>query len=369
VEIFRRVRELKGPLLLHIITQKGRGYGPAEKDPQKFHGISVFDKETGEVLPGSTPPAPTYTGVFGESLVALGERFPNLYAITAAMADGTGLKRFAERFPDRFIDVGIAESHAVCMAAGLACEGLKPVVAIYSTFMQRAYDQVIHDVCLQNLPVVLVMDRGGLVGEDGETHQGAFDLSFLRCVPNLVVMAPANADEMRHMLLTAVEHDGPVALRYPRSPVEGVPLGGEFHALPLGKGIVTREGGDYALAAVGRMVPGAEKAWETLRAEGLAGTVINMRFVRPLDRELLLSVSRRVPALWTLEENSVVGGFGTACLEALQEAGLADRVRGMIGIPDRFIEHGKPSILREECGLEPDQVAQAVRQALRGGSR
>ncbi len=369
VEIFRRVRELKGPILLHVVTQKGRGYEPAEKDPEKFHGVAVFDKETGEILPGSTPPAPTYTKVFGETLVAMGERFPKLYAITAAMADGTGLKAFSERFPERFIDVGIAESHAVCMAAGLACEGLKPVVAIYSTFLQRAYDQVIHDVCMQNLPVVFVLDRGGIVGEDGETHQGVFDLSFLRCVPNLVVMAPTNADEMRHMLLTALEHEGPVVLRYPRSPVEGVPFMGEIRSLPLGKGVVTREGPDYGLLAVGRMVPVAEKAWEILKDEGCTGTVANMRFVKPVDRELLRALAGRVPALWSLEENAVIGGFGTACLEALREEGLSGKLRGCLGVPDRFLEHGKPALLREECGLEPPQVARIVREGLEGGRK
>ncbi len=366
VEIFKKVKQLKGPILLHIVTQKGKGYGPAEENPEKFHGVTVFDKGTGKSTAVPVPDAaPAYTKVFGDALIELAKDHPNLVGITAAMPEGTGLKKFGETFPSRYIDVGIAEGHAVCMAAGLACEGIKPVVAIYSTFLQRAYDQIIHDVCLQKLPVVFALDRGGLVGEDGETHQGAYDLSYLRCVPNMTVMVPSDENELRNMLSTAVGHNGPIALRYPRGNGEGVKIEDGFKKLEIGKGELLCEGKDYALLAVGRMVGVAKQVRDILKKEGLEGFAANMRFVKPLDEKLLLSIAAKTKVLLTLEENSVIGGFGSAVLEALQKNNVADIAVKCLGIPDRFIEHGKPQLQRELCGLEPAQVAEAVRKMLK----
>ncbi len=365
VDIFQQVKELKGPIMLHVVTQKGKGYGPAEENPEKYHGVSVFDKQTGTISPAAPAAAPSYTKVFGDTLVELAKDHPNLVGITAAMPEGTGLKKFGETFPDRFIDVGIAEGHAVCMAAGLACEGVKPVVAIYSTFLQRAFDQIIHDVCLQKLPVVFALDRGGLVGEDGETHQGVYDLSYLRCVPNMVVMAPADENELRHMLYTAVEYNGPIALRYPRGNGEGVALDTSFKKLEIGKGSLLEEGKDYALLAVGRMVGVAKTARALLKKEGLEGTVANMRFVKPLDERLLLSIAAKNKVILTLEENVGIGGFGSAVLEALQKNGITDCAVKVIAIPDKYIEHGKPQLQREQCGLEAPQVVEEVKRLLK----
>ncbi len=365
VEIFKRVKELKGPIMLHIVTQKGKGYAPAEENPEKFHGVSVFDKETGKlaVATGSAT-APSYTKVFGDALIELAKDHPKLVGITAAMPDGTGLKKFGELYPDRFVDVGIAEGHAVCMAAGMACEGIKPVLAIYSTFLQRAFDQIIHDVCLQKLPVVFALDRGGLVGEDGETHQGVYDLSYLRCVPNMVVMAPADENELRNMLYTAVEYNGPIALRYPRGNGEGVTLETGFKKVEIGKGLIVEEGKHFALLAIGRMVGVAKTTRALLKKEGLEGTVVNMRFVKPLDEELLVSIARKNKVLLTLEENVAMGGFGSAVLEALQKNGITDCAVKSIAIPDNFIEHGKPQLQREQCGLEASQVADEVKKLI-----
>lgn len=365
VEIFKQVKQLKGPIMLHVVTQKGKGYAPAEENPEKFHGVSVFDKLTGKTAPAIPSAVPSYTKVFGDTLIELAKDHPNLVGITAAMPEGTGLKKFGETYPDRFIDVGIAEGHAVCMAAGLACEGVKPVVAIYSTFLQRAFDQIIHDVCLQKLPVVFALDRGGLVGEDGETHQGVYDLSYLRCVPNMVVMAPADENELRHMLYTAVEYNGPIALRYPRGNGEGVALDTTFKKLEIGKGSLLEEGKDYALLAVGRMVGVAKTARALLKKEGLEGTVANMRFVKPLDERLLLSIAAKNKIILTLEENVGIGGFGSAVLEALQKNGITDCAVKVIAIPDKYIEHGKPQLQREQCGLEAPQVAEEVKRLLK----
>ncbi|HET9869870.1 MAG TPA: 1-deoxy-D-xylulose-5-phosphate synthase, partial [bacterium] len=337
IEILKRVKQLKGPVMLHVVTKKGKGYAPAEENPEKFHGVSVFDKQTGKSVAAAGPSAPTYTKVFGDAMIELAAKDPKLVAITAAMPEGTGLKAFGQRFPAQFIDVGIAEEHAVCMAAGLACEGVKPVVAIYSTFLQRAFDQIIHDVCLQKLPVVFALDRGGLVGDDGETHQGVYDLSYLRCVPNMVVMAPSDEAELRDMLHTAVQHDGPIALRYPRGNGEGVPMEAGFKTLAIGKGRLLESGNDYALLAVGRMVGVAKSARAQLKKEGLEGAVADMRFVKPLDEDLLLSLASRVKVLLTLEENVAAGGFGAAVLECLQRNGVTDCAVKLIGIPDQFI--------------------------------
>jgi 1-deoxy-D-xylulose-5-phosphate synthase len=366
VEIFKRVKELKGPIMLHVVTQKGKGYAPAEQNPEKYHGVTVFDKETGKLVaaPTSSSAPPAYTKVFGDTLIELAGLNPNVVGITAAMPGGTGLNKFGELFPDRYVDVGIAEGHAVCMAAGMACEGMKPVVAIYSTFLQRAFDQIIHDVCLQKLPVIFALDRGGLVGEDGETHQGVYDLSYLRCVPNMVVMAPSNENELRNMLYTAVEHNGPVALRYPRGNGEGVPMEKTFKKLEIGKGEILEEGSQYALLAIGRMVGVAKTAHNLLKKEGIQGAVANMRFVKPLDEKLLVSIASKTKVLLTLEENVGMGGFGSAVMEALQKNGISDCVVKQIAIPDAFIEHGKPQLQREMCGLEAPQVVSAVKLLL-----
>ncbi len=369
VEIFKQVKELKGPVLLHVVTKKGKGYGPAEENPEKFHGVTVFDKQTGKSAPPAVPAtAQAYTKVFSDAMIELAKDDPKVVGITAAMPEGTGLKRFGELYPDRFLDVGIAEGHAVCMAAGMACEGVKPVVAIYSTFLQRAYDQIIHDVCLQKLPVVFALDRGGLVGEDGETHQGVYDLSYLRCVPNLTVMAPSDENEMSDMLYTALSHPGPIALRYPRGNGEGVEIKPGFRKVEIGKGVTLEEGNDFALLAVGRMVGVAKAARAILKKEGLEGTVVNMRFVKPLDEPLLVATAKKCKVLLTLEENVGMGGFGSAVLEALQKNGITDCVVKMIAIPDQFIEHAKPQLQREQCGLEPPQVAAEVRKLLKGES-
>ncbi len=366
VEIFKRVKELKGPIMLHVVTQKGKGYAPAEQNPEKYHGVTVFDKETGKLVaaPASSSAPPAYTKVFGDALIELAGKNPNVVGITAAMPGGTGLNKFGELFPDRYVDVGIAEGHAVCMAAGMACEGMKPVVAIYSTFLQRAFDQIIHDVCLQKLPVIFALDRGGLVGEDGETHQGVYDLSYLRCIPNMVVMAPSNENELRHMLYTAVEHNGPVALRYPRGNGEGLVLDKEFKKIEIGKGEILEEGSQYAFLAIGRMVGVAKTAHNLLKKEGIQGTVANMRFVKPLDEKLLVSIAKKIKVLVTLEENVGMGGFGSAVMEALQKNGISDCVVKQIAIPDAFIEHGKPQLQREMCGLEAPQVVSAVKLLL-----
>jgi 1-deoxy-D-xylulose-5-phosphate synthase len=364
IEILKRVKELNGPVMLHVVTKKGKGYGPAEANPEKYHGVSVFDKHTGKMAVSTLPAPPSYTKVFGDAMIELAEKNEKLVAITAAMPDGTGLKPFAQRFPGRFIDVGIAEEHGVCMAGGLACEGVKPVVAIYSTFLQRAFDQIIHDVCLQKLPVVFALDRGGLVGDDGETHQGVYDLSYLRCVPNMVVMAPSDENELRNMLYTAVEHDGPIALRYPRGNGEGVALEPGFKKIEIGKGQLLEEGKDYALLAVGRMVGVAKNVRALLKKEGLEGAVANLRFVKPLDEKLILSIAAKNKILLTLEENVMAGGFGSAVLECLQKNNMSDCVVKQIGIPDEFIEHGKPQLQREHCGLEPHQIAAEVKKLL-----
>jgi 1-deoxy-D-xylulose-5-phosphate synthase len=360
VEIFRRVREIKGPILLHVITRKGKGYAPAEGNPEKFHGVAVFDPDTGLSSPAPPNGPPSYTQVFSDTMLELAEKRKDMVAITAAMPDGTGLKAFGERYPDRYFDVGIAEGHAGCMAAGLACEGLKPVVAVYSTFVQRAYDNIIHDVCMQKLPVVFALDRGGIVGEDGETHTGAFDLSFLRCVPHLVLMAPSDENEMRQMLYTAVEYEGPSALRYPRGAGEGVSMDKGFKRLEIGKGEILREGTDVALLAIGRMVGVAKRAADLLSAKGISVSVANMRFVKPLDEALVLHLAGTTKALVTLEENAIQGGFGSAVAEFLAQKTEATIPLKIIGFPDEFIEHGKPQVLREKWGLDAEGVTATI---------
>jgi 1-deoxy-D-xylulose-5-phosphate synthase len=363
VTTFENVKRLPGPLLVHVITKKGKGYELAERDPIAFHGVSAFDPATG--LAKKAPGRPSYTAVFAKALIDLAADDPRIVAITAAMPEGTGLNHFAKAFPDRYYDVGIAEQHAVTFAAGLAADGIRPVVAIYSTFLQRAYDQVVHDVCLQNLPVTFCLDRGGLVGEDGATHHGVFDLAYLRHVPNLVVMAPKDENELRHMLLTAVLHPGPAAIRYPRGEGEGIEQDARIVPLPIGRGEVVRDGDDVALIAIGAMVPVAARAADVLRDKGVSAAVINARFVKPLDRELLIGYAERVRRVVTIEDHALMGGFGSAILELFEEADVRGIDVRRIGLPDAFIEHGAQKVLRHQHGLDPDGVAQRVLAFLR----
>lgn len=363
-EIFTRARELEGPILIHICTKKGKGYRPAEENPGKFHGIGKFDPATGESAKKSG--APSYTSVFSKALVALGDKNPNIVAITAAMPSGTGLDAFKEHYPSRYFDVGIAEEHAVTLAAGLAADGKHPVVALYSTFAQRAYDQLMHDVCLQNLPVTLCLDRAGLVGADGPTHHGAFDLSYLRQMPNMTVFVPKDEEELRHMLASAVSMDSPTAVRYPRGAGRGVALTSDFSKIPVGRAETLREGADIALLAVGTMVARAERTAELLAAEGYNPAVINMRFVKPLDTALLAELAHSHRLLVTLEENSLLGGFGSAVAEYLADSNLlkdADLLR--FGLPDSFIEQGTQDELLELCGLTPAAMAEKIKERIK----
>ncbi len=365
VETLSQVRQMQGPILLHVHTKKGKGYLPAEQAPEKFHGIGCFDVKTGECP--KKQGAPTYTAVFSEALQQLAAADQGIVAITAAMPSGTGLKAFGERFPDRCFDVGIAEEHAVTLAAGLAAAGKKPVVALYSTFAQRAYDQILHDVCLQKLPVVLALDRAGLVGQDGPTHHGVFDYSYLRPLPNMTVMAPKDEAELRDMLATALSLGTPVALRYPRGRGVGVPLREGFSPLTVGRAEILRAQGSVALLAVGSMVPAAEQAAEQLEADGISARVANMRFIKPLDAELLLrwAHDEEVRVFVTIEENMLAGGFGSAVLETLaDENALLPILR--LGIGDTFVEQGTREELLALCGLTPQQIAARVEEFWKG---
>jgi len=354
VATLQNIRDLKGPQFLHVVTRKGKGYAPAEADPIKWHGPGPFDAKSGVIFKEKAS-GPSYSQVFGQWLCDMAELDPKLMAITPAMREGSGLVEYSKKFRDRYFDVAIAEQHAVTFAAGLACERMHPVVAIYSTFLQRAYDQVIHDVALQNLPVVFALDRAGLVGGDGATHQGSFDLSFLRCIPNLTVMAPADENECRQMLFTAVQHGRPSAVRYPRGTGPGVAIEKAMSALPIGKAQVRREGrSGLAILALGPMVSTSERI-----AERLDATLVNLRFVKPLDEETVLKIAGRHKALVTVEENVVAGGVGSAFDELLAAQGLSIPTLNL-GIPDRFIEHGS----REDClvaaGLDVAGVEGAV---------
>ncbi len=358
VEVLRQLREVKGPVLLHTLTVKGKGYKLAEEDARKFHGVGSFDKLTGASAKKSPSAAPSYTEVYGQTLIELAERDPSLVAITAAMTDGTGLTKFATRFPERFHDVGIAEQHATCFAAGLAAAGAKPFATIYSTFLQRAFDQIVHDVAVQQLPVRFAMDRAGLVGEDGATHHGVFDIAALRALPGLVLMAPKDENEFRHMLATMLAHgSGPIAVRYPRGNGLGVPLDPEPRPLPIGRGELLRAGADLLLVGYGTMVAVASRTAELLAARGIDAAVINARFAKPLDEELILEWARRAGRVATLEEAALPGGFGDAVLELLSRAPAPGVRARAFGIPDRFIDHGARDSLLRQAGLTAEQIA------------
>lgn len=361
-ELLGRAKLVSGPTLVHVLTQKGKGYSPAEKDSEAFHGTGPFEIATG--LPREKKPLPTYTEVFGKTICELAAENKKIVAITAAMKDGTGLKEFSTNYPQRFYDVGIAEQHAVTLAAGLAAGGYHPVVAIYSTFLQRAYDQVAHDVCLQKLPVVFALDRAGIVGEDGETHQGIFDFAYLRHLPGLVIMAPKDEEELRQMLVTAFAIDGPVALRYPRGEARGVPLNTELKRLPLGKGELLREGREITLLAIGPLVYEALTAAETLAREGITATVINARFLKPLDQELICTQVQKTKNFLTVEEHVRAGGFGSAVLELLAKEGITEVKAGCLAIPDVFVPHGKAAVLRSLYGLDAAGITAAARNLL-----
>jgi 1-deoxy-D-xylulose-5-phosphate synthase len=359
IDILNNVKYIREPVLLHVTTTKGKGYLPAEKNPVYFHGCPSFDIGTGTCRV-SPPAVPSYTEVFGRTLLEMAAQDPRVVAVTAAMPEGTGLAKFAEAYPDRFFDVGIAEQHAVTFAAGMATEGFRPFVAIYSTFLQRAYDQILHDVCLERLPVTLALDRGGLVGEDGPTHHGIFDLTYLRSLPNLVVMAPRNENELRRMMATCLRHDGPVAFRYPRGSATGCAVDADPAPVPLGRGKVLTDGDDAVILAVGRCVPEALDAHAQLKAQGVSATVVDARFVKPLDTTLLIDLVRRIPRLVTVEENVLQGGFGGAVLEALSDAGIRHVAVRRIGIPDTFVEHGALPLLRSKYGLDAAAIVRAV---------
>ncbi|WP_396956101.1 1-deoxy-D-xylulose-5-phosphate synthase [Nitrosomonas sp.] len=351
------IKQLDGPQFLHVVTRKGKGYKPAEEDPILYHGVGKFQPDQGIV---SKPPAikPAYTQIFGDWLCDMAAKDPRLIGITPAMREGSGLVRFSKEYPDRYFDVGIAEQHAVTFAAGAACEGLKPVVAIYSTFLQRAYDQLIHDVAIQNLPVVFAIDRSGLVGADGPTHAGSFDLSYLRCIPNIIVMTPADENECRQMLYTAFQLDTPAAVRYPRGSGPGVQIHPEMQAIPLGKGEIRRQGKQIALLAFGSMLAPCLEAGDELDA-----TVVNMRFVKPLDQELIATLADGYELLVTIEENTIMGGAGSAVMESLSNLNKNIRLL-QLGLPDSFIDQGDPIQMLSDCGLDKTGIIQSIKEKL-----
>ncbi|MCD4485481.1 1-deoxy-D-xylulose-5-phosphate synthase [Chromobacterium vaccinii] len=360
VDTLKNIRSLKGPQFLHIVTKKGQGYKLAENDPVKYHGVTKFDPANGLAGGKSGGGKPQYTQVFGDWLCDMAKLDKRLVGITPAMREGSGMVRFEKEHPDRYYDVAIAEQHAVTFAGGMACDGLKPVVAIYSTFLQRGYDQLIHDVALQNLPVMFALDRAGLVGADGPTHAGAFDLSYLRCIPNMTVMAPSDENECRQLLYTAFQLDTPAAVRYPRGTGPGVEIQQQMEALPIGKGVVRRQGEKIAILAFGSMVHPALAA-----AEQLDATVADMRFVKPLDAELIRELAQTHELIVTVEENVVMGGAGSACLEALQAMRVAAPVL-QLGLPDDYVEHGDPALLLSLCGLDAAGIEKSIRERLAG---
>ncbi|MEQ9671382.1 1-deoxy-D-xylulose-5-phosphate synthase [Coleofasciculus sp. G2-EDA-02] len=364
ISTFKAAHTYSAPVLVHVVTTKGKGYAIAEQDQVGYHAQSPFDLATGKAIPSSKPKPPSYAKVFAHTLVKLAENNPKIIGITAAMATGTGLTKLQEKLPKQYIDVGIAEQHAVTLAAGLACEGMRPVAAIYSTFLQRAYDQIIHDVCIQNLPVFFCLDRAGIVGADGPTHQGMYDIAYLRCIPNMVIMAPKDEAELQRMIVTGVNYtDGPIAMRYPRGNGYGVALMEEgWEALPIGKGEILRNGDDILLIGYGSMVYPALQTAEILSEHGIEATVVNPRFVKPLDTELILPLAQRIGKVVTLEEGCLMGGFGSAVAEALSDNNVLVPVK-RFGVPDKLVDHAKPDESKAALGLTPSQMAEQVREA------
>lgn len=357
-EVLEKAKKMQGPILIHVLTCKGKGYKPAECNPDKFHGVGPYCIESGEVAKSGS--IPTYTNVFGDTLLELAKQDSRIVAITAAMPGGTGLKKFAAQFPKRFFDVGIAEQNAVTMAAGMAVKGMRPVVALYSTFAQRAYDQILHDICLQNLPVIFALDRAGIVGEDGPTHHGLFDYSYLRHIPNLVIMAPKDEDELRHMLLTATKMNGPVVIRYPRSCGLGMSLDQPVRQITIGKAEELASGTDVVFLAVGSMVEPCLAASKQLAAKGIQAGVVNARFIKPMDEEMIRKLSREFRNIITVEENMLAGGFGSAVLEYIHTQNF-NWVRVLcLGVPDQFIEQGKRAQLLEKYGLTAEGIVSSV---------
>jgi 1-deoxy-D-xylulose-5-phosphate synthase len=355
-------KEVKGPVVVHVITKKGKGYQPSESDPTKFHGIAPFKIETGEVI--SRSDMPSYTSIFGKTLVKLAEGNEKIVAVTAAMLDGTGLEEFSRKYSNRLFDVGIAEEHAVTFSAGLAKAGFKPFVAIYSTFLQRAYDEIVHDVCLQNLPVVFAVDRAGIVGEDGATHNGIFDIAFLRHIPNMTLMAPKDENELQHMLYTAADHDGPIAVRYPRGQGQGIKLDGDLISMPIGKGEIVYQSqirtlkSNQVIIALGSMVYPSIEAAKMSESKGISSTVVNARFVKPLDKELIIRLAKGSDKVVTVEEGDLEGGFGSAVAELLDDNDVQKPVK-RIGLPSKFIEHGTRNQILDIYGLTAEKIASA----------
>ncbi|MEO1132916.1 MAG: 1-deoxy-D-xylulose-5-phosphate synthase [Cyanobacteria bacterium J06639_1] len=363
LDVFKLIKGIRGPVLVHVATTKGKGYSIAEQEQVGYHAQNSFNLATGKPKPSTTPKPPNYAKVFAHTLTKLAENDSRIIGITAAMATGTALVKLQEKVPDQFIDVGIAEQHAVTLAAGLACEGLRPVAAIYSTFLQRAFDQIVHDVCIQNLPVFFCLDRAGIVGADGPTHQGAYDMAYLRCIPNMVLMAPKDEAELQRMVVTGVEYeDGPIAVRYPRGSGVGVPLAEEgWQPLPIGKGELLRSGDDVLIVAYGTMVHPSLHAAEILTEHGISATVVNARFLKPLDTELIQPLARQIGRVVTVEEGCVMGGFGSAVLEMLADAGITVPVT-RLGVPDILVDHAAPQEALGELGLTSAGIADRVRQ-------
>jgi 1-deoxy-D-xylulose-5-phosphate synthase len=368
VATLENVKKVEGPTLVHVLTKKGKGFALAEKDPIKFHGVTPFHVLTGKAKK-ETSPVPSFTDVFGQALLRLAKDNPKIVGITAAMGSGTGIDKLQRELPERTYDVGIAEQHAVTFAAGMATEGYVPVVAIYSTFLQRGYDEILHDVCLQNLHVVMALDRGGLVGADGPTHHGVFDFAYMRSMPNMVIMAPRDENELQHMLKTAVDHSGPISLRYPRGEGWNVALDDEFTRLEIGKAELLRDGTDLVIAAVGHTVIPALRAAQDLAPLGISAAVVNARFVKPLDENLFRELLTKVPRLITVEDHVISGGFGSALVEFLADDGITGVEVKRLGVPDRFIPHGTQDELKKICGFDKDGIAQAALQMMRRGKK
>jgi 1-deoxy-D-xylulose-5-phosphate synthase len=360
VETLNKIKDNSAPTLLHVFTKKGKGWPVAESSPIKYHGPTAYDPETGIFRP-APPSPPSYTAVFGKTMVRLGKLYPNLVAVTAAMLEGTGLTAFQKEFQNRCFDVGIAEQHAVTFAAGMVTQGMKVVTAIYSTFLQRAYDQVIHDACLMNLPIVFAIDRAGIVGADGPTHNGLYDVAYLRTIPNIVCMAPKDENELQQMLYTALNTPHPTAIRYPRGNGQGVKMDEEFHLMEIGKGELLQDGPDCAIIALGTMVHPCVKAAEKLAADGIAASIVNARFIKPLDADLITCLAHDKPFLITVEEAALEGGFGSAVMELLESHNIQGCKILRIGVPDQLIEHGSPTLLYAKFGLDADGIYRKIK--------